>query len=157
MCFLTFEQLLYVKLPQVYHLIIDEFQEEFYYDKVFALFPILRKATSVVAFSGSPIRKEHTSFLEGILSQSLTVSFPDIYPNTLREEVPYICMNMKAQINQLLKEVEKYRINAPVIVIGTEELATKYMNKVAQKKKVGVHLLFGGHCNAAELDQFLTT
>lgn len=80
------------------------------------------------------------------------MSFPDIYPNTLREEVPYICMNMKAQINQLLKEVEKYRINAPVIIIGTEELATKYMNKVAQKKKAGTHLLFGEDCNSAELD-----
>jgi hypothetical protein len=85
------------------------------------------------------------------------VSFPDVYPNTLREEIPYICMNMKAQINQLLKEVEKYRVNAPVIVIGTEELATKYMAKVAQKKRAGTHLLFGEYCNAAELDQLLTT
>ena len=85
------------------------------------------------------------------------MSFPDIYKNTLKEKVPYICMNMKAQTNQLLKEVEKYRANAPVIVIGTEELATKYMAKVAQKKKAGTHLLFGEHCNAAELDQLLAT
>ena len=56
-----------------------------------------------------------------------------------------------------MKEIEKYRANAPVIVIGSEELATKYMNKVALKKKAGTHLLFGEHCNAAELDQFLTT
>ena len=84
------------------------------------------------------------------------MSFPDIYPNTLREEVPYICLNMQAQINQLLKEAEKYRVNAPVIVIGSEELATKYINKVALKRKAGTHLLFGEHCNPAELDQLLT-
>ena len=85
------------------------------------------------------------------------MSFPDIYKNTLKEEVPYICMNMKTQINQLLKEVEKFRMNAPVIIIGTEELATKYMARVAQKKKADTHLLFSEHCNAAELDQLLTT
>jgi hypothetical protein len=56
-----------------------------------------------------------------------------------------------------LKEIEKYRVNAPVIVIGTEELATKYMSKVALRKKAGTHLLFGEHCTAAELDQLLTT
>lgn len=56
-----------------------------------------------------------------------------------------------------MKEIEKYRANAPVIVIGSEELAVKYMKKVAQKKKSGTHLLFGEHCNAAELDQLLTT
>ena len=54
-----------------------------------------------------------------------------------------------------MKEVEKYRVDAPVI--GSEELATKYMNKVAQKKKADTHLIFGEHCNAAELDQFLAT
>jgi hypothetical protein len=56
-----------------------------------------------------------------------------------------------------VKEVEKYRVDAPVTVIGSEELANKYMNKVAQKKKVDTYLLFGEHCNAAELDQFLVT
>jgi hypothetical protein len=30
-----------------------------------------------------------------------------------------------------VKEVEKYRVDAPVTVIGSEELAEKYMNKVA--------------------------
>jgi hypothetical protein len=54
-----------------------------------------------------------------------------------------------------VKEVEKFRVDAPVTVIGSEELAKEYMNKVAQKKKAGTYLLFGEHCNAAELDQFL--
>jgi hypothetical protein len=61
------------KLPLAYHLVIDEFQEELYSEKVFTLLPILRTAVSVTAFSGSLIRDEHTLFLQNVLPLSLVV------------------------------------------------------------------------------------
>ena len=53
--------------------------------------------------------------------------------------------------------MEKHRVGAPVIVIGSEALAAMYMTKVAQKKREDTILLFGEHCNAAKLDQLLAT
>lgn len=54
-----------------------------------------------------------------------------------------------------MKQIEKYRVTAPVIVIGTEEIAAKYMKKVALKKKAGTYLLFGDECDAGMLDELL--
>lgn len=61
-------------------------------------------------------------------------------------------MNNKEQALQLSKEVEKYWVNAPVIALVSEQLASSYMNMIAQKKKANTILLFGEHCDAALLD-----
>ena len=65
-------------------------------------------------------------------------------------------MTMQAQVAQISKKVEKHRVNAPIVAIGSEGLATMYMNKVAQKKRTDTTLLFGDQCDAALLDELLT-
>ena len=53
-----------MKLPEEYHVIIDEFHNVMFEDEVFDLLGLLKNAESLLALSGSPLEREHSTFLE---------------------------------------------------------------------------------------------
>jgi len=78
--FMVPQQLLMTRLPQKYHLIIDEFHNCFFNAGIFELLPIFNKAMTLMAMSGSPLEKDKINFIQEATTASCVVLFKDEYP-----------------------------------------------------------------------------
>ena len=58
---------------------------------MFDLLPLLKNAESVMALSGSPLKKEHVSFLETALPLSVIASFPDENIRNCENKGAFVC------------------------------------------------------------------
>ena len=75
--FMTPSQFMRVKLPELYHLLIDEFHNCCFDSSIFDLLPLFNNATSLMGLSGSPLERDNISFIQQAINGSCVVLFKD--------------------------------------------------------------------------------
>ncbi len=62
-----------MKLPEWYHLLIDEFHNSFFNEGIFDLIPFFTSATSLMALSGSPLERDNIDFIQEAIESGCVI------------------------------------------------------------------------------------
>ena len=131
-----------VCLPEKYHILADEFQNIMFKHETFTLLPIFKKASSLLALSGSPLQSEHVKFIQKAMEGSLVTSFEDQNPYGCEEGETFICNTPLQQLKKVAQIAKEKREKAPVLIIMEEEQGIAYM-KLSEITRGDTTLLYG--------------
>jgi len=109
-----------VKLPEYYHLLIDEFHNLFFTDLILETAPLIESAQTMLALSGSPLDRFKADLLEETIGQSCVVLFRDSNILNYRERDLFVEKSVFKQLRQVAKIAKVEKAHAPVLIIIDE-------------------------------------